>query len=57
MISSPFYRPQGRVDGAGCAGHLPAGLAYYWFYSRHHLVADAPEEEFAVVTEAEKEVG
>lgn len=33
------------------------GLAYHGFYSRHHLVADAPEEEFAVITEAEKEVG
>jgi ethanolamine permease len=32
------------------------GFAYYWFYSRHHLVADAPEEEFALMTEAEEEV-
>ncbi len=24
-------------------------LAYFWFYSRHHLVANAPEEEFAAI--------
>jgi ethanolamine permease len=31
-----------------------AALAYFWFYSRHHLVASAPEEEFERITEAEK---
>ncbi len=31
-----------------------AAIAYFWFYSRHHLVASAPEEEFAQITEAEK---
>jgi len=31
-----------------------AALAYFWFYSRHHLVSTAPEEEFAAVAEAEK---
>ncbi|MDQ3308197.1 MAG: amino acid permease, partial [Actinomycetota bacterium] len=30
-----------------------AALAYFWFYSRHHLVASAPEEEFAKIAEAE----
>ncbi|PPK98359.1 ethanolamine permease [Kineococcus xinjiangensis] len=30
-----------------------AFLAYFWFYSRHHLVASAPEEEFAALQEAE----
>jgi ethanolamine permease len=30
-----------------------AALAYFWFYSRHHLVASAPEEEFAAIEEAE----
>ena len=28
-------------------------LAYFWFYSRHHLVADAPEEEFEAIERAE----
>jgi ethanolamine permease len=30
-----------------------AALAYFWFYSRHHLVASAPEEEFAAIEESE----
>ncbi|WP_153393664.1 ethanolamine permease [Ornithinicoccus halotolerans] len=30
-----------------------AAVAYFWFYSRHHLVASAPEEEFAQITQAE----
>lgn len=29
---------------------------YYWFFSRHQLVAQAPEEEIALVLEAEKEL-
>jgi ethanolamine permease len=32
------------------------GLAYFWFYSRHHLVAEAPEEEFALIEAAEAEL-
>jgi ethanolamine permease len=31
-------------------------LAYFWFYSRHHLVARAPEEEFAAIAAAEAEL-
>ena len=33
-----------------------AALAYFWFYSRHHLVASAPEEEFDQLDEAENEL-
>lgn len=33
-----------------------AALAYFWFYSRHHLVANAPEEEFAAIGRAEAEL-
>lgn len=32
------------------------GMAYFWLYSRHRLVAEAPEEEFAVIAKAEAEV-
>ncbi|HSJ43092.1 MAG TPA: ethanolamine permease [Euzebyales bacterium] len=56
MISSLFYQPQVVFMVLGVLVIYLLGLAYYWFYSRHHLVADAPEEEFAVITEAEKEV-
>jgi ethanolamine permease len=31
-------------------------LAYFWFHSRHHLVANAPEEEFAAIEHAEAEL-
>jgi ethanolamine permease len=33
-----------------------AFLAYFWFYSRHHLVGLAPEEEFDAITQAESEL-
>jgi ethanolamine permease len=29
-------------------------IAYFAFYSRHHLVAGTPEEEFAAIQQAEK---
>jgi ethanolamine permease len=38
------------------AGILLVALAYFWFYSRHHLVASAPEEEFAAIESAEKQL-
>ena len=31
-------------------------LAYFGLYSRHHLVAKAPEEEFAAIAAAEREL-
>ena len=31
-------------------------MAYFGFYSRHHLVARRPDEEFAALAEAEEEV-
>jgi ethanolamine permease len=38
------------------AGVFLVALAYFWFYSRHHLVADAPEEEFEAIERAEAEL-
>jgi ethanolamine permease len=38
------------------AGVFLLAIAYFWFYSRHRLVADAPEEEFAAVEKAESEL-
>jgi ethanolamine permease len=32
------------------------GMVYFWLYSRHRLVAQAPEEEFAVIERAEAEI-
>ncbi|ASU83257.1 ethanolamine permease [Nocardiopsis gilva YIM 90087] len=43
--------------GAGIAAAiLLAFLAYFWFYSRHRLVANAPEEEFALLEQAESQL-
>ncbi|OLT30598.1 ethanolamine permease [Nocardiopsis sp. CNR-923] len=44
------------VGAAITAAILLAFLAYFWFYSRHRLVANAPEEEFALIEEAESEL-
>jgi ethanolamine permease len=33
-----------------------AAVAYFWFYSRHRLVANAPEEEFEAIQRAEAEL-
>lgn len=45
------------VVGAAVAAVIFAVfLAYFWFHSRHRLVADAPEEEFALVEKAESEL-
>ncbi len=38
------------------AGILLVHVAYFWFYSRHRLVANAPEEEFAAIARAEAEL-
>jgi ethanolamine permease len=38
------------------AGVFVAALAYFWFYSRHRLVANAPEEEFEAIQRAEAEL-
>ena len=32
-------------------------IAYFFFHSRHHLVANAPEEEFEAIALAERELG
>ena len=42
------------VKAAGITALIfAAALAYFWFYSRHHLVHSAPEEEFAALEEDE----
>ena len=34
-----------------------AFMAYFALYSRHHLVANTPDEEFAALAAAEEELG
>ncbi|MQA07195.1 MAG: ethanolamine permease [Pseudonocardiaceae bacterium] len=45
-----------ELAAAITAGIFLAAIGYFWFYSRHRLVANAPEEEFAVIEQAEAEL-
>jgi ethanolamine permease len=45
-----------EVAAAITAAIFLVAVAYFWFYSRHHLVANAPEEEFASIERAESEL-
>lgn len=52
-----FAIPEYRPGVYGVAIFYAAGLVYFGVYARHHLVAEAPEEEFALIEEAQKELG
>ena len=59
--SSPAPRSWRRSSSTSSAAGITAGIflafmAYFWFYSRHHLVASAPEEEFDSIKQAEAEL-
>jgi ethanolamine permease len=45
-----------EVAAGWTAAMFLAALAYFWFYSRHRLVANAPEEEFEAIERAESEL-
>ena len=45
-----------KVAAGWTAAIFVAALAFFWLYSRHHLVANAPEEEFEAITRAEQEL-
>lgn len=45
-----------RPGVVGTAIFVAVMFVYYWFYSRHRLVANAPEEAIALMQEAEKAV-
>jgi len=45
-----------KTAAAITAAVFLVALAYFWLYSRHHLVADAPEEEFEAIERAEAEL-
>jgi ethanolamine permease len=40
-----------------CLVAFVAFMAYFGLYSRKHLVANSPDEEFAMLAEAESDVG
>lgn len=51
-FSVPEYRP----SVIGTAIFVAVGMAYYFLYSRSRLVAQAPEEEIALIHHAEEEL-
>ena len=51
-LVSTFLDKDYRPGVYGVAIFLGAGIIYFFVYSRHHLVARAPEEEVALISEA-----
>lgn len=55
-LAATFSVPDYRPAVVGVALFLLFGLAYFFAYSRHRLVAAAPEEENALLAASEKEL-
>ena len=51
-LVSTFLDEEYRPGVYGVAIFLGAGIIYFLVYSRHHLVANAPEEEVALISQA-----
>jgi ethanolamine permease len=56
MSAGFFYTAAARWTIIATIGAILVGLAYFALYSRRRLVAEAPEEEFAVIEAAEAEL-
>ncbi|MFV8754996.1 ethanolamine permease [Nannocystaceae bacterium ST9] len=55
--STVFYGGAAAFGVGGTALVFLVGLAYFGLYSRHRLIASAPEEEAALIEAAERELG
>lgn len=55
-LGATFTIPDYRPAVIGVALFVLAGVVYFLVYSRHRLVAQAPEEENALISEAESEL-
>ncbi|MCA9077813.1 MAG: ethanolamine permease [Planctomycetaceae bacterium] len=55
-LGATFTIPEYRPAVFGVALFVLAGVVYFLLYSRHRLVAQAPEEENALIAEAESEL-
>jgi ethanolamine permease len=51
-----FFQPDYRPAVVGVSLFLLVAILYFFLYSRHHLVAQAPEEEVALLAEATTEL-
>lgn len=56
MSSTLFYGEAALSSVLAMLAVFALGLLYFGLYSRHHLVASAPEEEAALVERAEREL-
>jgi ethanolamine permease len=56
MSAGFFYTTAAKWTIIATIGAILVGLVYFALYSRHRLVAEAPEEEFAVIERAEAEL-
>jgi ethanolamine permease len=52
-----FAIPDYRYGAIGVVLYFLVGLVYFWLWGRHNLVAEAPEEESALIEAAQKELG
>jgi ethanolamine permease len=55
-LGATFASEEYRPAIWGVLGFLALGVLYFSLYSRHHLVAQAPEEENALIARAEEEL-
>jgi ethanolamine permease len=55
-VGATFMIEDYRRAVVGVAAFVVVGVLYFLLYSRHHLVAQAPEEENALIAEAEEEL-
>src|ERR671919_1405044 len=51
-----YYTTAAQWTILATIGLILLGLLYFWLVSRHQLVAEAPEEEFAVIERAEADL-
>jgi len=55
-LVSCFLMQENSSGVWGVAAFLAAAILFFWFHSRHHLVAQAPEEESALLDQAQREL-
>ncbi len=56
-IIAAFLDPTYLPGVYGVVVFYIVGIIYFWLYSRHKLVAESPEEEFALIASAQAELG
>ena len=55
-LAVTLWSEEFRLGIVGAGVFLFAAMVYYFAYSRHRLVAQAPEEEVALIQEAQRDL-